>query len=83
MIFAEGEESRVLRAVQIAVDEKLSRQFIVGRKDVVNAKIKDIGLRLEQGRDFDLIDPHDEALIGSRSGPLSIDAAQGWFAGAD
>ena len=65
VIFAEGEELRVLRAVQIAVDEKLARPVLVGRKDVVNAKIKDIGLRLEQGRDFDLIDPHDEALIRS------------------
>ena len=65
VIFAEGEESRVLRAVQIAVDEKLARPVLVGRRDVVNAKIKDIGLRLEQGRDFDLIDPHDEALIRS------------------
>lgn len=65
VIFAEGEESRVLRAVQIAVDEKLARPVLVGRSDVVNAKIKDIGLRLEQGRDFDLIDLHDEALIVS------------------
>jgi malate dehydrogenase (oxaloacetate-decarboxylating)(NADP+) len=65
VIFAEGEESRVLRAVQIAVDENLARPVLVGRRAVVNAKIKDIGLRLEQGRDFDLIDPHDEALIRS------------------
>jgi malate dehydrogenase (oxaloacetate-decarboxylating)(NADP+) len=65
VIFAEGEESRVLRAVQIAVDENLARPVLVGRRAVVNAKIKDIGLRLEQGRDFDLIDPHDEALITS------------------
>jgi malate dehydrogenase (oxaloacetate-decarboxylating)(NADP+) len=65
VIFAEGEEPRVLRAVQIAVDERLARPVLVGRKDVVNAKIKDIGLRLEQGRDFDLIDLHDETLIKS------------------
>ena len=65
VIFAEGEESRVLRAVQIAVDENLARPVLVGRRAVVNAKIKDIGLRLEQERDFDLIDPHDEALIRS------------------
>jgi malate dehydrogenase (oxaloacetate-decarboxylating)(NADP+) len=65
VIFAEGEESRVLRAVQIAVDENLARPVLVGCRAVVNAKIKDIGLRLEQGRDFDLIDPHDEALIRS------------------
>ena len=65
VVFAEGEESRVLRAVQIAVDENLARPVLVGRRAVVNAKIKDIGLRLEQGRDFDLIDPHDEALIRS------------------
>ena len=65
VIFAEGEESRVLRAVQIVVDEKLARPVLVGRGDVVNAKIRDFGLRLEQGRDFDLIDLHDEALIKS------------------
>ena len=63
VIFAEGEESRILRAVQIAVDEKLVKPVLVGRKDVIDARIRDIGLRLEQGRDYDLIDMRDEVLI--------------------
>jgi malate dehydrogenase (oxaloacetate-decarboxylating)(NADP+) len=65
IIYADGEETRVLRAAQIAVDERLARPVFVGRKEVIEAQIRTIGLRLQEGRDFDLIDANDEALISS------------------
>ncbi|MDB5776029.1 MAG: maeB [Herbaspirillum sp.] len=57
IIYAEGEEERVLRAVQVVVDEKLARPTLVGRPAVLEQRIKRFGLRLEPGRDFEVINP--------------------------
>ena len=51
--YAEGEEERVLRAAQIVVDEELARPTLIGRPDVIAARIEKFGLRLEAGRDYD------------------------------
>jgi malate dehydrogenase (oxaloacetate-decarboxylating)(NADP+) len=61
IVFAEGEEERVLRAVQIALDEKLLRPILIGRPDVIAARIERAGLRLQAGRDFELVNPNDDA----------------------
>ena len=61
IVYAEGEDERVLRAVQVVVDEKLARPFLVGRPAVVERRIERFGLRLKAGADFELINPdHDE-----------------------
>ncbi|MRW87703.1 NADP-dependent malic enzyme [Pseudoduganella sp. FT26W] len=61
IVYAEGEEERVLRAVQVVVDEKLARPILVGRPAVLDARIAKFGLRLKQGVDFDVINPdHDD-----------------------
>ncbi|MQA41809.1 NADP-dependent malic enzyme [Rugamonas aquatica] len=61
IVYAEGEEERVLRAVQVIVDEKLARPILVGRPAVLETRITKFGLRLKQGIDFDVINPdHDE-----------------------
>src|SRR5471032_1114955 len=61
IVYAEGEEERVLRAVQVVVDEKLARPILVGRPAVLETRITKFGLRLKQGVDFDVINPdHDE-----------------------
>ena len=61
IVYAEGEEERVLRAVQVIVDEKLARPILVGRPAVLETRITKFGLRLKQGVDFDVINPdHDE-----------------------
>jgi malate dehydrogenase (oxaloacetate-decarboxylating)(NADP+) len=49
VIFAEGEEERVLRAVQVVVDEGLARPVLVGRADVIAKRIDALGLRLKLG----------------------------------
>ncbi|MEO5934202.1 MAG: NADP-dependent malic enzyme [Duganella sp.] len=61
IVYAEGEEERVLRAVQVIVDEKLARPILVGRPAVLETRIAKFGLRLKHGVDFDVINPdHDE-----------------------
>ncbi|SEO41631.1 malate dehydrogenase (oxaloacetate-decarboxylating)(NADP+) [Duganella sp. CF517] len=61
IVYAEGEEERVLRAVQVIVDEKLARPILVGRPAVLEARITKFGLRLKHGVDFDVINPdHDD-----------------------
>ncbi|PHV04242.1 NADP-dependent malic enzyme [Janthinobacterium sp. BJB412] len=57
IVYAEGEEERVLRAVQVVVDEKLARPILVGRPAVLATRIEKFGLRLKQGVDFDVINP--------------------------
>ncbi len=58
--FAEGEEERILRAVQVVVDERVARPTLIGRPDVIARRVKKFGLRLEAGRDYDLVNTeHD------------------------
>jgi malate dehydrogenase (oxaloacetate-decarboxylating)(NADP+) len=61
IVYAEGEEERVLRAVQVVVDEKLARPILVGRPAVLEARIQKFGLRLKPGVDYSVINPdYDE-----------------------
>jgi len=57
IVYAEGEEERVLRAVQVVVDENLARPILVGRPAVLEKRIEKFGLRLKQGKHFDVINP--------------------------
>ncbi|KNH06937.1 NADP-dependent malic enzyme [Candidatus Burkholderia brachyanthoides] len=56
IVFAEGEEERVLRAVQIAVDEKLAKPILIGRPAVIQQRIQKFGLRLTRDVDFTVVD---------------------------
>ncbi len=60
VIYAEGEDERVLRAVQVVVDEKLAQPILIGRPDVVETRLKRFGLRLAPGRDFELVNPESD-----------------------
>jgi malate dehydrogenase (oxaloacetate-decarboxylating)(NADP+) len=61
IVFAEGEEERVLRAVQVVVDEKLAKPILIGRPAVLAQRIEKFGLRLKPGVDFETINPeYDE-----------------------
>ena len=59
--YAEGEDERVLRAVQIALDEKLVEPVLIGRPAVIASRIERAGLRLEAGRDYEVVNPEDDA----------------------
>ena len=53
--YAEGEEERVLRAVQIVVDERLAKPTLIGRPAVIAARIAKFGLRLKEGIDYHVV----------------------------
>jgi malate dehydrogenase (oxaloacetate-decarboxylating)(NADP+) len=55
IVFAEGEEERILRAVQVVVDENLARPTLIGRPQVLAQRIEKFGLRLKAGQDYDLV----------------------------
>ena len=61
VVYAEGEDERTLRAVQIALEEGLVKPTLVGRPAVIAQRIERAGLRLKPGSDFDLINPEDDA----------------------
>ena len=57
IVFTEGEDERVLRAVQVIVDEKLAKPILVGRPTVLAARIEKFGLRLRLGVDVEVTNP--------------------------
>jgi len=60
LIYAEGEEERVLRAAQIVVDEGLAQPILIGRPEVISARIERYGLRLKVGKDVECVNPQDD-----------------------
>ncbi|WP_306524458.1 NADP-dependent malic enzyme, partial [Dokdonella sp.] len=60
IVFCEGEDDRVLRAVQTVVDEGLARPIVIGRPQVVEARIDKDGLRMRAGADFELVNPDSD-----------------------
>ncbi|RVU20256.1 NADP-dependent malic enzyme [Methylobacterium oryzihabitans] len=60
VIYAEGEDERVLRAVQAIVEEGLAKPILVGRPNVIETRLKRFGLSMRIGREFDLINPEDD-----------------------
>ena len=61
IVFAEAEEERVLRAVQVIVDEKIAVPILIGRPAVLQFRIEKFGLRLRPDVDFQIVNPeYDE-----------------------
>src|SRR3546814_17570719 len=60
LIYAEGEDERVLRAAQIVLDDKLALPTLIGRRAVVETRIEKLGLRLKIGDNVELIDPETD-----------------------
>jgi malate dehydrogenase (oxaloacetate-decarboxylating)(NADP+) len=57
IVFAEGEEERVLRAVQVVIDEKLAKPILIGRPAVMDKRLERFGLRMRPEVDFELVNP--------------------------
>ncbi|MFX9224453.1 phosphate acyltransferase, partial [Acinetobacter baumannii] len=55
VLFAEGEEENVLRAVQVALDENLARPVLLGRADIIARRIQNLGLRLKVGENCEVV----------------------------
>jgi malate dehydrogenase (oxaloacetate-decarboxylating)(NADP+) len=59
VVYAEGESQRALSAAQILVDDGITRPLLIARKEVVEANIRSLGLRIRMHEDFDVLDPRD------------------------
>ena len=60
VIYAEGEDERVLRATQVIVEEGLAKPLLIGRPAVIEARLERYGLSIRPGKDFTLINPEDD-----------------------
>ncbi|MEA2833698.1 MAG: hypothetical protein QOG66_1900 [Methylobacteriaceae bacterium] len=60
VVYAEGEDERVLRAVQTVVEESIAKPILVGRPDVVESRLTRFGLSIRPGKDFHLVDPNND-----------------------
>lgn len=59
--FVEGEDMRVLRAIQVLADEGIAKPILIGRPPVIEKRIQRLGLRLKEGTDFEIIDPNKDS----------------------
>ncbi|WP_175912371.1 MULTISPECIES: NADP-dependent malic enzyme [unclassified Burkholderia] len=71
VIYAEGEDERVLRAAQVVIDEGLARPLLVGRPDVIMEEIVRFDLRLSPGENCDLVNPLDPGVY--------VDSAEAYY----
>lgn len=60
LVYAEGEETQVLRAVQIVIDDGLARPILIGRRRVIEMRIERLGLRIRLDQDVEICDPEDD-----------------------
>ena len=60
IVYAEGEDERVLRAVQVVVDEGLAKPILIGRPAILERRIERFGLRLQPGIDFEVVNPDSD-----------------------
>ncbi len=61
VIYADGEDERVLRAAQVAIEEGLATPILIGRPSVVDTRIERFGITIKPGRDFELVNPESDA----------------------
>jgi malate dehydrogenase (oxaloacetate-decarboxylating)(NADP+) len=57
VVFAEGEDERVLRAAQTLIDDSIARPILLGSRDLIAAKVKEMGLRMRVGNNVQVLDP--------------------------
>ncbi len=60
VVYCEGEEEHVLQAIQIALDEGIVKPILIGREKVVTTRAKKLGLRLEVGKNIEIVDPEND-----------------------
>ncbi|TWG49582.1 malate dehydrogenase (oxaloacetate-decarboxylating)(NADP+) [Aminobacter sp. J44] len=60
VIYADGEDERVLRAAQVVLEEGIARPTLIGRPSVIDMRLKRYGLKIRAGKDFDVVNPEDD-----------------------
>jgi malate dehydrogenase (oxaloacetate-decarboxylating)(NADP+) len=60
VIYSEGEDERILRAAQVAIEDGIARPILVGRPEVIEARLERFGLSVRPDKDFELINPDSD-----------------------
>ena len=60
IVFAEGEDERVLRTANAMLEETVDSPILIGRPDVVSRRLERLGLEMRPGKDFEIVDPNDD-----------------------
>jgi malate dehydrogenase (oxaloacetate-decarboxylating)(NADP+) len=60
VVYADGEDERVLRATQVVVEEGIAEPILIGRPHVIDVRLRRYGLKIKAGKDFQLINPEDD-----------------------
>jgi len=60
VVFCEGEDERVLRSVQIVVDEGVAKPILIARPEVLLPRMEKFGLRIRPGKDFEIVNPNSD-----------------------
>ncbi len=60
IVFADGEDERVLRATQVILEDGIGRPILIGRPQVIQQRIERFGLTLRAGTDFEVVNPEDD-----------------------
>jgi len=82
VVYVEGEDRRVLRAVQVLIDDGICKPTLIGRPSVIRDMVGELGLRAKPGEDFQVLDPQDFAKFAAyaatyaKKADVSIDEAQ-------
>ncbi len=66
VVYAEGEDDRVLRAVQSVVDEQLAHPVLIGRRSFITQRVQELGLRLTVGGNVRVVDPNEDHELMAR-----------------
>ena len=60
VVYADGEDERVLRAAQVVLEEGIAKPTLIGRPHVIETRLRRYGLRIRPGVDFDIVNPEDD-----------------------
>ena len=61
IVFAEGEDDRVIRAAQAMIEDTVDTPILIGRPDIIEARIERAGLKIKPGTDFEIVNPANDA----------------------
>ena len=68
IVYGEGEDERVLRAVQTLLDERIAQPILLGRRDVIERRVREMGLRMDLEKAVRVLDPEEDTDV---FGPLA------------
>lgn len=60
VIYADGEDERVLRAAQVVLEEGIAQPILIGRPNVIDVRLRRYGLKIRPGTDFEIVNPEDD-----------------------